>query len=360
MKLAWKELKYNWKKYLLVEIIVVLMMFMVLFLSGLVRGLGSAVSSGVENMPADSFILSDDAEKLLTVSDLTSDEYEAVKKEYGSSAAPIDIQRMYLQKDKDSDKLDVTYFAIDPQSFLNPEAVEGQKLGDEENSIVLDDDFKSKGIAVGDTVLDSASGISLQVVGFAKDAMYGHVSVGYISTDTYASIMKEVNPMYQESVHAAAIQGSTGSGISGTQSYTRAEIIQAIPGYQAEQMTITMVEWLLVVITALIIGNFFFVINLQKEKEFGVLKAIGTGMGSLMGMILCQVILIAVCGAVIAAALVAVMSAALPATMPFSLDAGQVALVLCAFVLISILGSLATVIRVAGIDPAKIIGGDFQ
>ena len=218
-------MKYNWKKYLLVEIIVVLMMFMVLFLSGLVRGLGSAVSSGVENMPADSFILSDDAEKLLTVSDLTSDEYEAVKKEYGSSAAPIDIQRMYLQKDKDSDKLDVTYFAIDPQSFLNPEAVEGQKLGDEENSIVLDDDFKSKGIAVGDTVLDSASGISLQVVGFAKDAMYGHVSVGYISTDTYASIMKEVNPMYQESVHAAAIQGSTGSGISGTQSYTRAEII---------------------------------------------------------------------------------------------------------------------------------------
>lgn len=46
MRLAWKELKYNWKRYLLIEIIVVLMMFMVLFLSGLVQGLGRAVSSG--------------------------------------------------------------------------------------------------------------------------------------------------------------------------------------------------------------------------------------------------------------------------------------------------------------------------
>ena len=68
MKLALKELKYNWKKYVLVGIIVVLMMFMVLFLSGLVNGLGRAVSSGVDNMRTDYFVMSDDAEKLLTVS----------------------------------------------------------------------------------------------------------------------------------------------------------------------------------------------------------------------------------------------------------------------------------------------------
>ena len=46
--------------------------------------------------------------------------------------------------------------------------------------------------------------------------------------------------------------------------------------------------------------------------------------------------------------------------MPFYLQASQAVIVLAAFVLISILGSLATVIRVAKIDPARIIGGDFQ
>ena len=77
-------------------------------------------------------------------------------------------------------------------------------------------------------------------------------------------------------------------------------------------------------------------------------------------MILSQVFVIAVFGALAAAGLVAAMSAVLPATMPFYLQTTQSAIVLCAFVLISILGSLATVVRVAGIDPAQIIGGDFQ
>ena len=112
MKLALKELKYNWKKYVLVGIIVVLMMFMVLFLSGLVNGLGTAVSSGVDNMRTDYFVMSDDAEKLLTVSNMTNEEYQKLKQEYHDDVTPIDVQRMYIQKRDGSDKIDITYFAI--------------------------------------------------------------------------------------------------------------------------------------------------------------------------------------------------------------------------------------------------------
>lgn len=360
MKLAWKELKYNWKKYLLVEIIVILMMFMVLFLSGLVKGLGRAVSSSVENMDADTFVLSDDSEKLITVSNLNEDQKDEIESEYGKKATPLDIQRMYLEKDGDDEKIDVTYIGIDPEGFLNPSVYEGKKLDTNEYDVVLDDDFADKGIRIGDTVKDSSSGIEMKVIGFTKDAMYGHISVAYVSTDTYTAMMKEISPEYRESVHAYAVQGKAARKIEGTVSYDKDEIIQALPGYQAEQMTITMVEWLLIVITAVIIGIFFFVISLQKEKEYGVLKAIGTGMGTLVKMIVSQVFLIAVSGALIATVLVALMSQALPATMPFYLVGNQVVIVLIAFVLISILGSLATVIRMAKIDPAQIIGGDFQ
>lgn len=56
-------------------------------------------------------------------------------------------------------------------------------------------------------------------------------------------------------------------------------------------------------------------------------------------------------GAAIDAGLVVLMRAALPQTMPFFLVRSQVGAVLCAFVLISILGSLATVIRVSKLLP---------
>lgn len=361
MKLASKELLYNWKKYFLVEIIIILMMFMVLFLSGLVNGLGRAVSSGIDNIDAKTFVLSDDAEQLITVSKLTADQLDTVKSEAGSETATINIQRLYIEKNDESEKLSVTYFAIEPDEFINPDAYLGEALDSRSNVVVLDDDFEASGISVGDYVKDSASGIMLEVVGFTKDAMYGHISVAYISTETYEGIMESINPMYQINTNAVAVKGEySGELPEGTEGYAKSEIIDSLPSYKAEQMTITMVEWLLVVITSVIIGIFFYVINLQKEKEFGVMKAIGTSMGKLSGFLLYQVFFIAVCGAVIAACLVALMSGFLPGTMPFYLEKDKMAVVLCAFVLISVFGSLATINRVAMVDPAQIIGGDYQ
>lgn len=40
MKLAWKEIKHSKSKYVLIESILILMIFMVVFLSGLANGLG--------------------------------------------------------------------------------------------------------------------------------------------------------------------------------------------------------------------------------------------------------------------------------------------------------------------------------
>ncbi len=52
--------------------------------------------------------------------------------------------------------------------------------------------------------------------------------------------------------------------------------IASIQDLKKEQGTLTMIIAFLLVIAALLIGVFFYVITLQKTQQLGVLKAIGT------------------------------------------------------------------------------------
>lgn len=361
MGLAYKEPRYHWRKNALIATIVVLMMFLVLSLTGLVKGLGRAVSSGIETMEAPSFVLSDDAETILTVSSVSSSQVEQLTEQIDAQTTTLDVVRLHVELPGTVDKSDAVLFAVDPDDFLAPRVHEGQTLAQTRatNPVVLDDDFQASGVAIGDVVTDSATGTALTVVGFASDQMYGHVSAGFIRPDTYALIMQRINPGYERTHHAVAVNLPVDSvEVDGLAVYTKAEVIEAIPGYKAEQTTITMVIWMLVIITAFIIGIFFYVINLQKEKEFGVMKAIGTDMSTLVRFILSQVLLISVSGAAAVLLTNAALSLILPTTMPFHLDWAQMVLVLAAFIAVSVLGGLVSAHRVWRIDPVRIIGGD--
>ncbi|MCM1545555.1 MAG: FtsX-like permease family protein [Clostridiales bacterium] len=360
-KLALKELLYNKKKYILIEVVIVLLVFMVLFLSGLVEGLGRAVVSGIDNIDADYFLLNESAEKLITVSELETEKYEQLKTQTSAKLAPLNIQRMYLSKSGESEKINVTYFAIEPNSFLAPKAIKGNKLNESEaqHPIVLDESFTREGISIGDTVYDSSSGLEFTVVGFAEDSMYGHTSIGFISLDSYAAIRKELNPTYNLTYHTIVIKGKDikNINIDGAELVPKSEIIENIPSYKAEHLTITMIIWVLVVVTAAVIGVFYFILTIQKHKQFGVMKAIGVNMKSLAAIVTIQVCIVAVFGTVVAGLFTFIMSLVIPPTMPFYLKVGNVFIIAAAFIAISIASSLISILSISKVDPMKVIGG---
>ncbi|BCJ98718.1 ABC transporter permease [Anaerocolumna chitinilytica] len=362
MKLAWKEIKYNWKKYLFIEILLVLMIFMVMFLSGLANGLARAVSAGIENMNAANFVLSSDAEDLITVSNISEDTLTQVKEAAVGQTATLDIQRMNVNIKGKTEKLDITYFAINPDEFLNPEVIKGDKLTTTANTIVLDQAFEDNGIKTGDTIVDSTSGIELTVAGFTKDAMYGHTPVGFISTNTYTDIRTSVNPGYVAGYHAIALQSDNlvGKTIDKAEVVSKAEIVSHIPGYQAEQTTINMILWVLVFISAAILGVFFYILTIQKYKQFGVMKAIGMRMGEIAKMQFSQVLLLACFGIFCGNGLAFGMAAMLPKSMPFYLNEINALIISLAFVAISLVCSLLSTAKVAKVDPVKIIGGNEE
>ena len=68
MKFAWNEIKYQPKKFILIEVLIVIMMFMVIFLSGLTNGLGRINTAQIENFGEVQYILSKDSEGVIPFS----------------------------------------------------------------------------------------------------------------------------------------------------------------------------------------------------------------------------------------------------------------------------------------------------
>jgi putative ABC transport system permease protein len=362
MFLGLKELRYNKSRYALIVGILILLVFMVLFLSGLANGLARATSGAIEDSKAEYYVLSEDADDIISRSTLQEKQLQGALAMTEDDVTAINLQRMSIQLAGDETKRDITYMAVEPGSFMMPKMIEGNTLAstDVGYTIVLDDSFMDEGVAIGDSVFDSTTEIEMKVVGFAKDILYGHTSMGIISTGTYTKIRTLITPSYEKAYHAFAIKGVDMENIrlEGVEVLSKASVISSIPGYAQEQTTINMILWVLVIVSAAILGVFFYVITIQKLQQFGVLKALGAEMKMLSGMIIFQVLLLAGGSMIVGNILTFVMAGMLPNSMPFSLNISSAIMISIAFVVISVFCSLISLIKVAKVDPLITIGGN--
>lgn len=359
MFLAIKDLKYNKTRYSLIISMLILLIFMVLFLSGLANGLSLATTSTIKNAQADYYVLSNDVDSVITRSKVTEEQLKEVENKTSSEVEPINLMRMSIQKKDNYNKIDIMYMAIDKSSFMMPEVLEGDNILDDENTILLNNSFLDEGISIGDTVVDSTSGIEMKVVGFVKDEMLAHSSIGVISTKTFETIRTEIDKNYKISYNAIAIKGEDIDNIKieGLEVIDKDNIIKNIPGYSQEQMSINMILWVLLVISAFILGIFFYIITIQKLMEFGVMKALGMEMKDLALMVISQVLILSGGSMIIGNCLAFTISKLLPNSMPFSLQVNSALIISITFILISILVSLVSLIKIAKVDPLMTIGG---
>lgn len=360
MNLAIKEIKYNKKKYILIELILILLIFMVLFLSGLANGLGRVVSASIETMKAEEFLLSSGSEDLLALSDITTEELEDLKGTYGSEMTGFSYHRSTINKTSDSEKENIIFFGIDEGSFLVPEVSEGTGFGKKEHEIILNTSFQSLGIEVGNTIYESVTGYEFIVVGFTEDAYYAHIPVGYISKESYEAMRQNINEGYTLSYNGIAVAKALASISDDFLHLTKAEVIDNLPGYSSEQMTIRMILWVLLVISAIILGIFFYILTLQKESQFGIMKAMGMRMSEINGMLLRQILCLSFGGVCFGNLLSFMMASFLPETMPFYLKAMDAAMISIIFVFVSLIFGLFSTARVAKVDPLMTIGGQHN
>ena len=126
--------------------------------------------------------------------------------------------------------------------------------------MVADESIKEKGIDIGDTIIDPVSKKEFTIVGFTKDQMFSHTPVVYVNEDVWGAITQPNQKDY------SAIALNTDKEIKMLTLLIK-EVLQSIPGFKEEQGTLTMIIAFLLIIAALLIGVFFYVITLQKHSN---------------------------------------------------------------------------------------------
>ncbi|QQZ59657.1 ABC transporter permease [Paenibacillus sonchi] len=368
MFLALREMRHSKARYSLIIVIMLLVSFLVLFVTGLARGLAYANISAVENMPANYYAVQKDADHAFRRSQLNETELSAARSIAGEqSAAPLAVQMSTITADKVDVKADVTFFAVDMNGMLAPKVTQGTEITNEtQGSVVADSKLKESGVTIGSTIKDQASGLTFKVAGFVDDNSYSHTPVVYINTLDWKAMRQGFGQSGKDAetvpynVIALKIDSAQASDITeklgNVEVITQKQAIASIPGYSAEQNSLLMMIVFLFVIAAFVLAVFFYVITIQKTSQFGILKAMGTKMSYLAWSVVGQVLILSVASLAVSLLLTFGMNMGLPDSMPFQLE-GQTILLTCVlFVGMSLLGSLISVARVARVDALEAIG----
>jgi len=372
MYLAIREMRYAKGRYALIATIMVLVSFLVLFVTGLAQGLAYDNAASVKNMAATHFVLEQDSNHRFTRSQVDQDQLNQARSVVGQeNAEPLGVKMTTVSPTGDTKKIDVTLFMVNPEGWLAPTVTEGSPITDQtKGQVVVDHKLSESGVTIGTVLVDQASGTEWTVGGFVQNESFSHSPVVFLneqewlalqgsSRTSQGSVDTNANaPIY----NAIAIkEGSDqvdrmSAAMPNTEVITKSDAVSAIPGYKEEQGSLLMMIAFLYVISAFVLAVFFYVITIQKTSQFGILKAIGTRNGYLAGSVSLQVLVLSVGSLVISVLLVRLFESILPASMPFQLSFSTLALTCVLFILMSVAGSLFSVWKVTKIDALDAIG----
>ncbi|MDN4069664.1 ABC transporter permease [Paenibacillus vini] len=182
---------------MLISLIMVLIAWLVLFVSGLAKGLSSDNASSIQNMNADYLVLDQNSDHRLSRSALTGDALEQVRLAMGADAAanssdrdasdtamaePLGVQMSAVTQAGSLKKIDATFFAVEADGMLAPKVTEGQMIGaDAAEEVVADSSFKAEGLKLGDVIEDQTSGRQFTIVGFSEGQSFSHSPVLHVN-----------------------------------------------------------------------------------------------------------------------------------------------------------------------------------
>lgn len=356
MFLALNEIMHSKLRYALVAGVMFLIAYLVFFLTGLAYGLAQDNRTAVDKWEADSIVLSKDANSNLGMSMITKKITEEV--EGGKVAYLAQTPGVVTSKDSTEEgKINVSFFGIDKNQFIMPNLVEG-KAFDNDDEAVGDISLKEEyGLAIGDTVKLSGSDKTFKLTGFTDHAKFNVSPVLYTTINAYQEIRFEKEDTSENArINAIVVRGKISNLPEDLEQIKISKFINELPGYNAQVLTFGFMIGFLIVIAAIVIGIFIYVLTMQKINIFGVMKAQGITGGFIARSVVAQTFILSFVGILLGLLGTVGTSLVLPDAVPFQSNWLFFGVISLLMLVVAVLGALFSVRTIVKIDPLKAIG----
>ncbi|MBF0009871.1 ABC transporter permease [Enterococcus casseliflavus] len=354
MFLAINEIRHSKLRYALVTGVMFLIAYLVFFLTGLAYGLAQDNRMAVDKWEADQILLTEEANDNLNMSMLPRslyDEVDAPEKAVLAQTAGV------VTKEDNGEKVNVTFFGIDPDQFLAPNITDGEMFASDDEAVADSSIEEEYGISIGDTIKLAGSDKKLKIVGFTDNARFSVAPVLYTSIGAYQEIRFEKEDDSENArINAIVTRGKIKEVPDDLVATDISKFINELPGYNAQVLTFGFMIGFLIVIAAIVIGIFIYVLTMQKSEIFGVMKAQGISSRYIAFSVIAQTFLLATSGVLIGGLATIGTALVLPAAVPFQINLLFFASISVMMILIAMLGAFFSVRTIVKIDPLKAIG----
>lgn len=354
MFLAINEIRHSKLRYALVTGVMFLIAYLVFLLTGLAYGLAQDNRMAVDKWEADQILLTEEANDNLNMSMLPRslyDEVDAPEKAVLAQTAGV------VTKEDNGEKVDVTFFGIDPDQFLAPNITDGEMFASDDEAVADSSIEEEYGISIGDTIKLAGSDKKLKIVGFTDNARFSVAPVLYTSIGAYQEIRFEKEDDSENArINAIVTRGKIKEVPDDLVATDISKFINELPGYNAQVLTFGFMIGFLIVIAAIVIGIFIYVLTMQKSEIFGVMKAQGISSRYIAFSVIAQTFLLATSGVLIGGLETIGTALVLPAAVPFQINLLFFASISVMMILIAMLGAFFSVRTIVKIDPLKAIG----
>lgn len=360
MFLAWQEIIYSKKRFALIFGVIILISYLVFFLTGLAYGLADENRTSIDKWEADGIILSDESNLNINMSmfpkDLTDDVEASEKAILGLTSNVVSLEG---EEDEDQ-QVDVTFFGIDEDEFIMPDIIEGDAFSDT-NEVIADISLKEEEeFKIGDELDVAGVDSAVTITGFTEDSKFNVAPVLYSNHETYQSIRASGFGEREDNIISAIVVRTDDEDLSSVtidnddlEVFSINEFILELPGYTAQLLTFGLMIGFLVLIAAMIIGIFIYVLTIQKSSMFGVMKAQGISSKYIAKSVVGQTFLLTAFGVGVGLLLTLGTGLLLPPGVPYQNNSLFFLGITALLILFAVIGAFFSVRAVVKIDPLE-------